>query len=97
MRHSTERILTTHVGALPAPDGIWGNSDLGTEALAAAVRDVMARQRECGIDIINEGEFTKGGNWVSFVNSRLGGFSPVNTGELMQLMTGSADWREFSD
>ena len=27
-----------------------------------------------GIDFVNEGELTKGGNFVTFVNSRLSGF-----------------------
>jgi 5-methyltetrahydropteroyltriglutamate--homocysteine methyltransferase len=45
-----KRILTTHVGSLPT-----------LESVAAVVR----RQREIGLDLINEGEYTKGGDWLS--------------------------------
>ena len=97
MRHSTDRILTTHVGALPAPAGLWDRKDIPDDELAAAVCDVISRQREAGVDIINEGELTKGGNWVSFVNTRLGGFTEDPDGQLLKLTTSSLDWQEFSD
>ena len=63
------KFLTTHVGSLPQPPG------LDTEKKRiAAVRDVVAKQREIGLDIINEGEYTKGGDWLSYVEGRFGGF-----------------------
>jgi 5-methyltetrahydropteroyltriglutamate--homocysteine methyltransferase len=61
MRRSTERILTTHVGSLPLVDG---NS----------VAAIVAKQRALGLDLINEGEYTKGGDWLSYVESRFAGF-----------------------
>ena len=97
MKHSIDRILTTHVGALPAPYGIWASNEIPDDELAAAVRDVIDRQRGAGIDIINEGELTKGGNWVSFVNTRLGGFTDNDGGQLLELTTSSLDWKEFTD
>lgn len=97
MRKSNSRILTTHVGALPAPEGIWGRKDIPEEQLTHAVSDVIQFQRDAGVDIVNEGELTKGGNWVSFINSRLTGFSPVESGELGKLLMSSPDWTEFSD
>jgi len=97
MRHSTERILTTHVGALPAPAGLWGKPEVPDDELAAAVRDVINQQRSVGIDIVNEGELTKGGNWVSFVNTRLGGFTEIEGHGLLELTTSSLDWKEFAD
>ena len=63
MKRSTERILTTHVGSLPLVNG---------ESVEAVVR----RQREVGLDLINEGEYTKGGDWLSYVEARFGGFEP---------------------
>jgi 5-methyltetrahydropteroyltriglutamate--homocysteine methyltransferase len=39
------------------------------------VAEVVRLQRELGIDVVNEGEYTKGGDWLSFIESRLGGFS----------------------
>ena len=97
MRYSRDRILTTHVGALPAPAELWGRNDIPDDELTTAVRDVISLQRAAGIDIVNEGEFTKGGNWVSFVNTRLGGFSAIGGGGLLELTTSSRDWQEFSD
>jgi len=63
MKRSGEKILTTHVGSLPLLNG---------NAVAAIVR----KQRELGLDLINEGEYTKGGDWLSYVEARFGGFEP---------------------
>lgn len=97
MRASTERILTTHVGALPMPEDLWASADIEDEALREAVRAVVQFQRNAGVDLINEGELTKGGNWVSFVNSRLTGFEPRPGSASASLMKQSRDWREFSE
>src|ERR1700680_1039991 len=66
MQRSAHKILTTHVGSLPAPEGLNGE---------AAVRQLVERQRQTGLDIINEGEYTKGGDWLSFTDDRFGGFT----------------------
>ncbi len=96
MRRSTEKILTTHVGALPGPLAAWeGRAD--DAALAAAVRDVVAAQRAAGIDVVNEGELAKGGMWVTFINSRLSGFAAVPAEGAVAILRSSADWKEFDD
>lgn len=97
MRHSNDRILTSHVGALPGPARLWDKQDIPDTVLAEAVRNVIDQQRAAGIDIINEGELTKGGNWVSFVNTRLGGFTAIEGNGLLELTTSSQDWKEFSE
>lgn len=98
MRRSTEKILVTHVGALPAPPDIWGETELDEARLAAAVGDVVALQKEAGVDFVNEGELTKGGNWVEFVRHRLSGFTAVpRAGTTANLMFASADWQEYGD
>jgi 5-methyltetrahydropteroyltriglutamate--homocysteine methyltransferase len=97
MRRSTDRILTTHVGALPAPEDVWGEAGAGEARLAEAVAEVVLKQREVGVDLVNEGEYTKGGNWLTFVNSRLQGYAPRQTGGGANLLTQSEDWKEFSD
>ncbi|HVL36417.1 MAG TPA: cobalamin-independent methionine synthase II family protein [Burkholderiales bacterium] len=61
MKRSRDRILTTHVGSLPALE---------------SVQAVVRRQREIGLDLVNEGELTKGGDWLSYVEGRFGGFEP---------------------
>jgi 5-methyltetrahydropteroyltriglutamate--homocysteine methyltransferase len=37
---------------------------------------VVRKQREIGLDLINEGEYTKGGDWLSYIEERFGGFEP---------------------
>jgi methionine synthase II (cobalamin-independent) len=96
MRRSTEKILTTHVGALPGPLDAWeGRADYA--ALAAAVREVVAAQRAAGIDVVNEGELTNGGMWVAFIDSRLSGFTAVPAEGAAAILRASADWKEFAD
>lgn len=97
MKRSDERILTTHVGALPGPLEAWSGDDLSDEELRSIVRDVVAKQRAAGIDIVNEGELTKGGNWVAFINARLSGFEPGQDGATFALLGDSEDWKEFAD
>ena len=75
------KILTTHVGSLPGPPG-FDPVDPDDATLRAAVEWVVAEQRAAGIDIINEGELTKQGDWLAFMDHRLGGFEdrPVPAG-----------------
>jgi 5-methyltetrahydropteroyltriglutamate--homocysteine methyltransferase len=86
MLRSTERILTTHVGSLPRPADLLANiqaaeqgQSVDNQAHAArlrdAVTDVVRRQIELGIDIIDDGEFGKP-SFVSYVNERLAGVEP---------------------
>ena len=97
MRRSTDRILTSHVGSLPAPRDLWSLSGVDLARLKQATRDVVQKQRECGVDIVNEGEVTKGGNWVVFVNERLTGFEGKPPGASIALLKDSADWHEFDE
>ncbi len=96
MRRSTSKILTTHVGALPGPLETW-EGIAGAAALSKAVDDVVAAQRAAGTDVVNEGELTKGGNWVTFINARLAGFVGVPAEGTAALLRSSADWTEFED
>lgn len=72
MRRRTYRILTTHVGSLPGRGEIAAEKG---EPDATDIRAIVAKQREVGLDIVNEGEFTKGGDWLSYIDGRLSGFS----------------------
>ena len=77
-------IPTTHAGSLPRPDDladmIWARMD-GQEVdevqlearIDAAVQEVVAKQREAGIDLISDGEMSKPG-FSSYVNDRFSGF-----------------------
>jgi len=98
MRRSTDRILTTHVGALPAPDDVWAQLDVSDERLREAVTEVCGMQVRAGIDFINEGELTKGGHWTQYLAARLGGYEPAGErGGLGRLLMSSADWVDFGD
>jgi 5-methyltetrahydropteroyltriglutamate--homocysteine methyltransferase len=68
------RIRTTHVGSLPGPAAFSPTAAHNDADLRQAVRWVVEQQRGCGLDIVNEGELTKGGDWLSFMDGRLGGF-----------------------
>jgi 5-methyltetrahydropteroyltriglutamate--homocysteine methyltransferase len=71
MRRSTDKILTTHVGSLPDPQpSAPGDEAQRRERVIAAIK----RQREVGLDIINEGEYTKDGDWLRYIEGRLSGF-----------------------
>jgi 5-methyltetrahydropteroyltriglutamate--homocysteine methyltransferase len=96
MRRSSDAILTTHVGALPVPVPLAEGTGTDDE-LRAAVREVVQLQRKAGIDFINEGELTKGGNFVTFVNDRLSGFEPTDASVMTSVLTSSQDWTEFAD
>ncbi|MCB2056221.1 MAG: cobalamin-independent methionine synthase II family protein [Geminicoccaceae bacterium] len=80
-----DRILTTHVGSLPRPDGVCAllrrklegdPPDRATfeACLSPAVDAVVARQVKAGIDIVSDGEFAKLG-YANYLSDRLSGFS----------------------
>jgi len=58
-------MLTTHVGSLPRLTEPDPQAD-ETAHLRAAVHAVVRRQRDLGIDLINEGEYTKGAGWLEY-------------------------------
>ena len=84
MRKSDERILTTHVGSLPRPPALRDllvrtdrgeavdDAALGRE-VEAAVRRVVDRQLEAGIDIGNDGEQPRPG-FSTYAALRMRGF-----------------------
>jgi 5-methyltetrahydropteroyltriglutamate--homocysteine methyltransferase len=97
MQRSTGKILTTHCGSLPRPDGTDRWTPENQAALLAAVADVVRRQRDLGLDVINEGEYAKGGDWLSYVEERFDGFEqrPPRGGKSILLQ--GKDREEFAD
>ncbi len=82
MQRSQTRFLTTHTGSLIRPDALVGTlapaADGGARAdyeraLTAAVADVVTRQRDAGLDVVNDGEFGKS-SWSAYVLGRISGF-----------------------
>jgi 5-methyltetrahydropteroyltriglutamate--homocysteine methyltransferase len=81
MRRSTERILVSHAGVLPRPEGLQRLFDAGPgeqeafdAALPGAVADVVAQQVAAGVDIVNDGEISKRGLFIGYVRDRMTGF-----------------------
>jgi len=84
MKRSTDRILITHVGSLARPKDLMDmllarneGKSFDNGALARrtreAVAEVVEKQIECGVDIINDGELGKS-NFSRYTKERLGGF-----------------------
>ena len=85
MKRSTERILTTHVGSLIRPPAlvefVKARQASGTvdesaynQCLKDSVAEVVQRQCQAGIDIVNDGEFGKSTSWSLYGLKRLSGF-----------------------
>ena len=83
MKHSTERILTTHVGSLPRPPDLLEmiqakeqGQPFNAAGLAgrvkSAVDEVVRKQAAAGIDILADGEMGRFG-FIPYVNERLTG------------------------
>jgi 5-methyltetrahydropteroyltriglutamate--homocysteine methyltransferase len=68
------RLRTTHVGSLPDIEPLDPGTPGAEERLTRGVEAVVARQREIGLDVVNEGEYAKGGGWVEYAVRRLDGF-----------------------
>jgi 5-methyltetrahydropteroyltriglutamate--homocysteine methyltransferase len=84
MQHSTRRVLTTHAGSLPRPadmiDALLAKAqgqpiDEAARAarLPGAVKEIVKKQLDLGIDIVDDGEFSKP-SFVTYVGERLGGY-----------------------
>src|SRR5215467_9277590 len=76
MNRSSTKILTTHVGSLPGLASFDPSAVDYDNKLRAGVAAIVKRQLDTGLDIINEGEYSKGGDWLSYVDDRFGGFEP---------------------
>ncbi|MBV8575185.1 MAG: epoxyalkane--coenzyme M transferase, partial [Acetobacteraceae bacterium] len=85
MKLSTDRILTTHVGSLPRPkpliDLILGrergeavDAEAFEAASAKAVEEVVAKQVECGIDVVSDGEMSKP-SYTMYIRHRVSGIA----------------------
>src|SRR3972149_4333765 len=84
MKRSTDRILVPHAGALPQPDdlremvaarskGDLSDPDALGRRLRSAVAEIVQKQIDCGIDIVNDGELAKT-NFLIYTRERLAGF-----------------------
>jgi 5-methyltetrahydropteroyltriglutamate--homocysteine methyltransferase len=83
MKRSNERILTSHAGSLPRPDDVRAllaakyagdsyDAATFTSRVRAAVSEVVRKQVDCGLDVVNDGELSKI-NFTSYARERLAG------------------------
>jgi len=84
MKRSTERFLTTHTGSLPRPEdlvramyakeeGVPVESAALAARIASAVEEVVRKQAEAGVDVVNDGEMSKP-SYATYIKDRLSGF-----------------------
>ncbi len=102
MQRRRDHILTTHTGSLPRPVELLDLLSAGergepvdpalfARAAAAAVAEIVRRQEEIGIDLLNDGEQSKP-DYSTYIKNRLAGFD----GE-MEMHPVSRDARDFPD
>ncbi len=97
MKRSEGKILTTHVGSLPFLSEDTGLA-IGDEShLAADVAAVVAKQRAIGIDVVNEGEYSKGGDWLRYMQNRFGGFEDIEAPAEKPLIEQGKDREDFAE
>lgn len=85
MKASTERILVTHVGSLPRSQAVTdvlfardrgdvADVSAGNATITDAVREVVRRQVEAGVDVVSDGEMSKI-SYATYIKDRLTGFA----------------------
>ncbi|HYC16088.1 MAG TPA: cobalamin-independent methionine synthase II family protein [Pseudolabrys sp.] len=84
MQRSRDRFLTTHTGSLPRPDdlirvmyakeeGVPVDADALAARVRTAVMDVVRKQADAGVDLVNDGEMSKP-SYATYIKDRLNGF-----------------------
>ena len=107
MKISRARILTTHVGSLPRPqaqiDILAAQADdrdhdptaLDKHA-QAAVRDIVQKQIDIGIDIVSDGEMSKL-SYTHYVRHRIGGIGISDKPATGRTVGGGGDFQDMWD
>jgi 5-methyltetrahydropteroyltriglutamate--homocysteine methyltransferase len=113
MPQNADRILTTHVGSLIRPDKLiafWRAIEDGKPydeaafetCLTESIAEVVRQQGDAGIDIVSDGEFSKGVNWAFYIFKRLSGITvrpatPEESKDPMASMRGGRDVSAFPE
>ncbi len=102
MRRSTDHILASHAGTLPRPDDLQAAFVAGASGEAAfqrllpdAVTQAARRQAAIGIDVVNDGEYSKRGGFSQYVRDRLSGIREMPGREAPPRIVTARDRREF--
>jgi 5-methyltetrahydropteroyltriglutamate--homocysteine methyltransferase len=105
---SSDRIVATHAGSLVRPDELISylramdrgepyDEEGHAHCLSDAVRDVVARQRDVGVDIVSDGEYGKSA-WNYYVYERLGGIELRPRGDdFAGVDDVPTDWQRFPE
>jgi len=108
MKLNTDRILITHAGSLARPPDLMEmlvarneGKPYNREALAkrtrSAVAEVVHKQVECGVDVVNDGELGKS-NFSRYTRERLSGFVERAAGaDFKPTSIFGRDMMEFAD
>jgi 5-methyltetrahydropteroyltriglutamate--homocysteine methyltransferase len=108
MRHSTDRILTTHVGSLIRPPALVKfirakadeqpyDEQAYLRCLRDSVGEAVRAQAASGIDIPSDGEFGKGVSWSRYVLERLTGYEARVQQKFGELLIGGLDRERFRE
>lgn len=84
MHRSRDRFLTTHTGSLPRPEdlirmmyakeeGVPVDPDALAARVKTAVAELVKKQADSGVDLINDGEMSKP-SYATYIKDRLDGF-----------------------
>ena len=108
-----ERIVATHVGSLIRPPNLVEflraiedgkpYDQAGYQAcLKDSIAEIVRQQVEAGVDIVSDGEFSKGGNWAFYIHKRLSGVAtrPLTPDEMKDPMAsagGGQDRKAFPE
>jgi len=112
MMRSTDRIKTTHAGALPRPDDLRQmivgadrvvriETDEHRARLKSAVAEIVRKQIACGLDSVNDGELSKS-SFNTYLTDRVAGYELRDVPEgaptrLSRLNMINRDARKFGD
>ncbi|HWW64838.1 MAG TPA: hypothetical protein VNZ43_08775 [Sphingomonadaceae bacterium] len=88
MRRSTDYFLSSHGGNLPLPEPLSSlvanarehQAEIAAE-LPKAVDWVVRQQMDCGIDILNDGEYVKAshpGTYAAYIHDRISGYNVID-------------------
>jgi len=113
MPQNVDRIRTTHVGSLIRPPQLiefWRAIEDGKPydeaafeaCLTESIAEVVRQQAEAGIDVVSDGEFSKGLNWAFYIFKRLSGIAvrpatPEEMADPMASMGGGRDHKAFPE
>ncbi|MFN8525836.1 MAG: cobalamin-independent methionine synthase II family protein [Chloroflexota bacterium] len=105
MKHNTNKIIVSHAGNLPRPADLneilaagLGKSEAFTDRIPSAVAEVVRRQIDCGVDVVNDGEYIKAGSYTGYIHERVTGWEmlpPDPKRPPKRAGVGERDRREF--